>query len=601
MARSSLTDYLQNYSFWLMDVAPIEPLALPIFTPLMGFSSITAPEMTIEVQEITEANWLYGRKVAKRASVNDITLTRAAKWYDSDFYKWIMATLSGNTGGRGSGTHRSLAIGGATPRRTLLLVNFLAHSPLPTGGAAEAASAAGLLAIQGTVTGMVGGAQSLGPGFIGGALATGAAAAGTALGTSFGPAEFAPRLPAKAWVLYDCLDEETEILSEEGWVGSDDVGEGSLVYSLNVDMEKIELVPVDGYVIRAVGVGEYMVGVEGRSINFRTTGRHGFYLRRNGSSKIRRVTGDELFDMSGEYQIPVSGRMDFDGVPLTDDELRFVAWYVTDGHLKESQRLIISQSKGYKDEIRALLQRLGIHFTERVVPGGSYANAKPRHEFGIPKGTGSCGLRGWWSYREYLNKNISPLLHKMTREQFLVFWKELIKGDGSFDRGEELGGSHLWCSAKPEADAVMRLGVLRGVGMSMYESVTEHGHTMYCVTATDREWMLLRPKRLRSAKGPLTRTLATPGERVWCVSNRNKTLITRRYGKVSILGNCIPTRYKVSGDFDAMTSDIALQELDIAVEHWDELSLGSDLAPVVAIVESIESSVSAGVNERRGI
>jgi phage tail-like protein len=203
MARSSISDYLQVYPFWIMDVAPIEPLALPIFTPLMGFSAITAPEMTIEVQEIDEANWLYSRKVAKRATTNDITLTRAAKWFDSDFYKWIMATLTGDTGGRGS--RNSLAIGGATPRRTLLLVNFLSHSPLPSGGAAEAVSAAGLLALQGTVTGMIGGGQSLGPGFIGGALATGAAAAGTALGTSFGPSEFAPRIPAKAWVLYDCI------------------------------------------------------------------------------------------------------------------------------------------------------------------------------------------------------------------------------------------------------------------------------------------------------------------------------------------------------------------------------------------------------------
>lgn len=204
MARSNLTDYLQNYPFWLMDIAPIEPLAVPLFTPLLGFSSITAPEINIEIQDITEANWFFKRKIVKSADTSNITMIRASKWYDSDFYRWVLAALAGSTGGRGA--LHALALGGATPRRDLLLVHFLSRNPIPNPAANAAAAGAGLLALQGTATALTGGAASLGSAsFIAGTAALASSLAASALGAPLGPFEVAPRLPAKAWVLYGCV------------------------------------------------------------------------------------------------------------------------------------------------------------------------------------------------------------------------------------------------------------------------------------------------------------------------------------------------------------------------------------------------------------
>jgi len=208
MARSSLSDYLQTYSFWLCDVAPIEPLALPLFTPLLGFTQISAPEITVELQEIVQANWHFKKKVVKAADVSNITLMRGSTWYDMDFFKWIFAALDGSTEGREMPRARqgtALAIGGPTPRRDLLLIQYMAHSPIPAPYA-YAASVAGTLVLQGAVTGMVGGAASLGSlSFLGGAATAGAGAAMTGLGRSLGPIEVAPRIPAKAWILYGCI------------------------------------------------------------------------------------------------------------------------------------------------------------------------------------------------------------------------------------------------------------------------------------------------------------------------------------------------------------------------------------------------------------
>lgn len=219
MARTNLVDYLQAYPFWLMDVAPIEPLALPIFTPLLGFSAITSPEMTTDVFEVNEANWYFSKKVLKKAAASNMTLTRASSWMDGDFYAWMMAGLTGYTGGQGgpdqipSGAgfaaaqqvaplSSSLQIGGPTPRRDLLLIHFLSRSPIPAPGH-EIAAAAGLLAVQGIAAANGGLSVAGGLAAAGGLALAGAAAAG--FGASFGPVEFAPRLPAKAWMLYGCV------------------------------------------------------------------------------------------------------------------------------------------------------------------------------------------------------------------------------------------------------------------------------------------------------------------------------------------------------------------------------------------------------------
>ena len=194
MPRSTAVDYFQVYPFWLMDVAPIEMLSLPIFTPLLGFSSITAPEMTLEVVDVEEANSLFRRKVVKGGTVNSIVLQRASSWYESDFYKWILAAVEGNTG------TGPLAVGGVTPRRSLLLIQFLSRAPFDVSTGAAAA------ALAGGVTLAVAGANS-------GSAALGAVAnvaAQAAIGVAsvalkLGPVEVAPRLPGKAWMLYGAL------------------------------------------------------------------------------------------------------------------------------------------------------------------------------------------------------------------------------------------------------------------------------------------------------------------------------------------------------------------------------------------------------------
>jgi len=520
MARHRHLDFMQNHRFWLMDVVPSATFPfLVLGAPLLGFQSITTPEYTAEVDEIKQLNSMYKRSAYSGGSVAPITLTRGVLGYDDTMWQWMLRAIRGFD----------------TTNRHLLLLHF------------------------------------------------------TSIGTTnddigVGAWEAAAFLPGKAWLLWDCLDEDTEILTGNGWAGCDDVKIGDLVYSMDTKTEKLELVPVEDYVKRRRALNDDIVSIDGRRFNFRVTGKHGLFLKHVNGGGLKRYEASDVVSLGGEHLMPVSGNMsnDFSGVNLTDDELRFFAWFATDGHMKDGQRLMITQSKDYHNDIRSLLGRIGLHFTEKIVDRVSgYDNARPMHEFGIPKGTGPKKLSGWYQYKDFLDKGISKSLLNMTREQFLVFWKELVRGNGTFLNDEDgdkwLDNSQLWSSSKQQADTLLWMATVRGVAMSCHVRDTDNGVTMYCLTARDKEWMIVRPKRMTQRKNPLVIESIYRDEKVWCVSNKNQTIITRRKGKVSIIGNCIPTRYKAGTDFEAQGGQVSIAELEIQPWAVTEMTLQSPL------------------------
>lgn len=216
MAKTVWSDFLQNFPFWLFDIAPIDAVSFPVLTPLFGFNTITSPEIVLETQDIKEGNYFFTRKVIKGASVSNITLTRGCAFYDSDFWRWTRAALEGNTQlGSSASLGSSLIpihaqVGGPTPRRTLVLVHFFSKNPFTDNKIALAvsgvAAVGGLAGVLGATTATGVGQSGLAAGlFAGATIGAGAAISAGLKAKGVGPFEFAGRLPAKAWVLAGCL------------------------------------------------------------------------------------------------------------------------------------------------------------------------------------------------------------------------------------------------------------------------------------------------------------------------------------------------------------------------------------------------------------
>lgn len=294
-----------------------------------------------------------------------------------------------------------------------------------------------------------------------------------------------------------------------------------------------------------------MVYFNSQRINLRTTDNHDLLGKKPNwdgayGKDFKKIKALDVATYTGQIKVPLAGEYaGFPGLPLSDDELRLIAWFMTDGGYENGRGFVISQSKEYWLEIESLLGRLGLSYTKTIrerhgygrcpkgVPG--YRSTKPLHRFRVPYGW-TKGKSGWKKYLPYLDKNVSPLLHLMDRRQFSVFWAEALKGDGSnFLNGKS---GWLWCDRKEQADAYTQMAVLRGFATSFAESVTRNNHTVYRISMRDAKELSLSPFGHNKSKRqhiPVEDGYAP--EMVWCLTNRLGTLITRRHGKVVIVGN----------------------------------------------------------------
>lgn len=161
MSRSRIEDLLQSHRFWLIDILPSS--TVPFFvlgSPSYAFASITAPEITLDVEEIKQLNSMFRRSVYSGGAVGPITLTRGCRPWDDSFYQWIRKAIEGED----------------TIHRTLLLIHY-------TG---------------------VGSDDERYNDIASGILSGGVTAVASGLGLDFGPGQIL-NLPGRAWVLWNCL------------------------------------------------------------------------------------------------------------------------------------------------------------------------------------------------------------------------------------------------------------------------------------------------------------------------------------------------------------------------------------------------------------
>jgi phage tail-like protein len=205
VSRTRLADFLQSHLFWAFDASSA---GVPVFNPLFGFSKISAPEISAELETFKDGTFVYNRSVVKGGSVSPVVFERAASMFDVDFYDWIMFTLHGNKDFEDGGTLGKIGseisnfLGGTppSPRRNLLIVQFSSlnlAALAPTDEGSSGLRITGSVAL-GALAGIAAGASNKAV-FGGAAFGAGAALAGV------GPFAFAMRLPARAWMLHNCL------------------------------------------------------------------------------------------------------------------------------------------------------------------------------------------------------------------------------------------------------------------------------------------------------------------------------------------------------------------------------------------------------------
>lgn len=345
---------------------------------------------------------------------------------------------------------------------------------------------------------------------------------------------------------FKCLDMQTEVLTDKGWRKYGDITLNDQVYQVN--MQTGETAIEKPIAIVSSSHSGVMYSIKNASMDVRVTDDHGMVVRSaSGCSRWHDQTASEAASRKGAFHVPVAVRFTHRGVDLSDDQLRFIGWFLTDGHLrKDTGACVISQSTSQPAHIHqhiiSAIDGCGMKYTtgtyDARIGDKTYA---PFVQYRVSKTELlRCGLSMYMDKDMHLN-----LLH-CTESQLSALMEAVFYGDGC-KRKNPTYKEKTWCIAKGNETFLGRLQaacVTNGWRANVH--VAKCGRLYY---TPGRAHAIIRGASDNSGRCRMEPE-NVDNERVWCVTTRLGTIITRRNGKVVVVKNCregidLPTTYHV--------------------------------------------------------
>lgn len=398
-----------------------------------------------------------------------------------------------------------------------------------------------------------------------------------------------------------CLSEDTEILTKnKGWVRMNEIDKDDMVaqfnqYDSSITFDK----PIR--IIRNNSFKEDFVSLEGRYTNFMVTHNHKMlycYKKANVFSRLIKCDASEI--VGRRIYIPVSGYANADNVivrqekrcsdsrfissnaynfrkkgmnydeslekayellqrrnkrlykspkDLTLDECRFIGFWLGDGcrfKVKNNgERFSLTQSLGTPKIckwIESVMDKCGIYYTISNYSGGNAVingrkcNVNGYRTYHLSKGTGGDKQyvdSNLYSIIPYLQKKGTDLYWGLNRHQYFALMEGLFKADGWHGNGIEYTGQKITGEHKELFDLLQAIGVCRGFRVSIMDVKKRsfNKKQLYCISLRDKLYHQLVNERAKFIKNDSAKT-------VWCVTMPLGNIVTRRNGKVIIMGNC---------------------------------------------------------------
>jgi len=331
--------------------------------------------------------------------------------------------------------------------------------------------------------------------------------------------EFVHNLNVPTRVGFQCLSEDTVILTPDGWKGHDEVAEGDLIYTFNLDEKRIETKRVEGVFSRHY---------EGPMYNLRNRNQDqlispGHRVVRQAFNQDRYVLQpiEEILDLRSPIAVPVRAPNDNPDVAVSDEQLRLLAWILAEGSAEKdgSHRVSLCQSseihRDHCEEIVGLLEHEGLAYT--TYPQKSLGTCTRIRLKAAP----SRVVHSWLGARE---KRVPDYLFRLSQRQARLFLGAHIKGDG----GVEEYRKRITVTDERILAALEAVAVLAGYNFSVRERKISDISTrrQYILSLTEAEHDYIQHITPLDYKGI-----------IWSVHTENETVIAMRRGQVFITGN----------------------------------------------------------------
>ena len=321
---------------------------------------------------------------------------------------------------------------------------------------------------------------------------------------------------------FQCVSEDTEILSPTGWKNYQEVRKGDIITTFNLKTKILENKRVS-YVFKKKYQG-VMYRLRNRIQDQLISPKHKVVRRKFNSEEYILDPIEEVIGLKSPSIIPVAGKNTKPDVKINDEQIKLMAWIISEGSIERAlkfrscYRVSIYQSKiknrgNYKEIIR-LLKYFKLKCSEYEVAalGDKVCRLRLNAE-------SSRTIHQWFGTRDNIHF-IPPILFNLSKRQSRLFLETYLKGDGF----EE-------CKI-----STTEMDILNGLQRICVSA--EYGFTVLNRKPTigQKDIYVLRIIKHKETYIQRIEKVNYKGV-IWSVHTQNETIVARRQGKVFITGN----------------------------------------------------------------
>lgn len=397
---------------------------------------------------------------------------------------------------------------------------------------------------------------------------------------------------ARTFSFFECFDEETDLLTTEGWIRCKDITMQHKIAQYDIETKEITFAyPSKTYQYRYTGV---MHHYNSKSMNLMVTPNHELITIHPHTKKATKRRSDKS-KLGRNYLLPISGYGCGSSPELSVEEQLLIAiaadgclrglcpsaegrdWRTVDFNLTKQRKI---------NRLKELLDLAGWEYAEREV---NTESKKTVFQFLLPK-----------EYDVKQVKNLGFLnIETMSAKKAKQAIEEVLLWDGTATK--DFAG-HYYSTNKEAVEKIQAVAALGGISsviginrtaQQSKEMTMPQGNkpkstkTCYTVSLSDRF----------QTTYPYKKEVEYDGY-VYCVSVEKQNVVSRRGGRIAITGNCIHTEaYSYLSDtlglddFEAFLQDPAAKaKYDNLISARDESE--QDIARSLAVFSAFAEGVS---------
>jgi len=319
---------------------------------------------------------------------------------------------------------------------------------------------------------------------------------------------------------YLCVDQNTEILTEDGWKKYKEIKDIKNAITYNINSQQLEIMPIkEKYIYNFNGKMRYLKNK--RTDRLITPNHRELYQTADGKGKPLNIKFDIPDNLPSQCYLFNYSKNGFDGITckLSNEELKLLAWIITEGNIMmcngKFEGIKITQCNQYIEEIENILKYLNIKYKKYNYEYKKYTQTQ------FYLSNKKSQIKNYFDIIG-INKLLPRYILNADKNQLNILLKEMIKGDGHIRKN----GFIYYEENNERANQFQELAFKCGYNTNLSKSNKDNNY----IIIGSKQRLRYYPKLAKYEK------IQYKGK-VWCISTDNGTVVCRRNGKVFITGN----------------------------------------------------------------